>query len=97
MCGLCGAFGAPDHWSDGVARPGPAQAGRRARAEAANRVLGLYGLRLAAWADRYTLSGRTGRTALVDHLGTLWPAAERLAGRPCDPLDLAIIVALEAR
>ena len=97
MCGLCGAFGAPDHWSDGVARSGPPQAERRARAAAANRVLGLYGLRLAPWADRYTLSGRTGRSAVVDHLGALWPAAERLAGRPCDPLDPAVIAALEAR
>ncbi|TGD97017.1 hypothetical protein [Methylobacterium nonmethylotrophicum] len=97
MCGLCGAFGAPDHWSDGVVRSAPPQAQRRARAEAANRVLGLYGLRLAPWADRYTLSGRTGRSAVVDHLGALWPAAERLAGRPCDPLDPAVIAALEAR
>ncbi|WP_309296445.1 hypothetical protein [Methylobacterium frigidaeris] len=76
---------------------GTPQAQRRARASAANRILGLYGLRLAAWADRYTLSGRTGRSAVVDHLGALWPAAERLAGRPCDPLDPAIIAALEAR
>ena len=96
MCGLCGAFGAPDHWGDG-GRSGTPQAERRARADAANRVLGLYGLRLAAWADRYTLSGRTGRSAVVDHLGALWPAAERLAGRACDPLDPAVIAALEAR
>ncbi|UHC18621.1 hypothetical protein LRS73_12660 [Methylobacterium currus] len=96
MCGLCGAFGAPDHWSDGV-RSGTPQAERRARAAAANRVLGLYGLRLAAWADRYTLSGRTGRSAVVDHLGALWPAAERLSGRPCDPLDPVVIAALEGQ
>ncbi len=66
-------------------RSGTPQAERRARAVAANRVLGLYGLRLAAWADRYTLSGRTGRSAVVDHLGTLWPAAERLTGAPAIP------------
>lgn len=97
MCGLCGAFGAPDHWSDGLDRSGPPEAARRARADAANRVLGLYGLRLATWAGRYTLAGRTGRSAVIDGLGGLWPAAERLAGRPCDPLDPAIIAALEAR
>jgi hypothetical protein len=97
MCGLCGAFGAPDHWSDGLVRSVPPEAERRARASAANRVLGLYGLRLAAWGGRYTLSGRTGRSAVVDHLGALWPAAERLSGRSCDPLDPAILAALEAR
>ncbi|MFE1597527.1 hypothetical protein [Methylobacterium sp. ID0610] len=73
----------------------PGEAERRARAAAANRVLGLYGLRLTAWADRFTLASRTGRTAMVAHFGDLWPAAERLAGRPCDPLDPAVIARLE--
>ncbi|GJD51732.1 hypothetical protein OPKNFCMD_4488 [Methylobacterium crusticola] len=96
MCGLCGAFGAPAHWSDGIGARRPPQAERQARAALANRVLGLYGLRLSGWADRYTLAGRTGRTAVVDHLGGLWPAAERLSGRLCDPLDPDTIAAVEA-
>jgi hypothetical protein len=100
MCALCGAFGVTEHWTDAAG----AQAGgttpaaeRRARAEAANRVLGLYGLRLAEWGGRFTLTSRTGRTAIVEHFGALWPEAERLAGRPCDPLDAAVIAALERR
>jgi len=32
---------------------------------------------------------------VVDHFGALWPAAERLAGRPCDPLDPEVIAAVE--
>jgi hypothetical protein len=98
MCALCGAFGVAEHWSDAAgaeARGVTPSAERQARAEAANRVLGLYGLRLAEWGGRFTLTSRTGRTAIVDHFGALWPEAERLAGRPCDPLDPTVIAALE--
>jgi hypothetical protein len=35
----------------------------------------------------FLLTGRTGRTEIVDSIADLWPAAERLAGRPLDPLD----------
>jgi Mg-chelatase subunit ChlI len=37
------------------------------------------------------LSTATGKSDLVDSLAHLWPLAERLAGRPCDPLDPALI------
>jgi hypothetical protein len=98
MCALCGAFGVVEHWSDAAGAQGaggtPA-AERGARAEAANRVLGLYGLRLAEWGGRFTLTSRTGRTAIVENFGALWPEAERLAGRPCDPLNPAVIAALD--
>ena len=40
------------------------------------------------------LRSTTGRTALVDNVGELWPAAERLADRPLDPLDPALLTAL---
>lgn len=94
MCGLCGAFGVSDHWA---ASPGEASAAERhRRAAAASRVLGLYGLKLSPWGNRFTLASRTGRSAVVDHFGALWPEAERLSGRACDPLDPAVIEALEA-
>jgi len=96
MCALCGAFGAADHWTDGTAEGASSFAERRRRANAANRLLALHGLSLAAWGSRFTLAGRTGRTAIVEHFGALWPEAERLAGRPCDPLDPATIAAVEA-
>ena len=92
MCGLCGAFGVASHWSDGTAG-GPAA--RRHRARVANEVLGFYGLVLQDWANRFTLRSRTGRTALVDNLGAVWPTAEQLTGRVCDPLDPALLDALE--
>ncbi len=98
MCGLCGIFGVAEHWSDSAGpeeEAGPSALSRRAerqrRVRTANAVLGLYGLRLAEWANRYTLTGPTGRREIVDHVGAVWPAAERLAGRRFDPLDPALL------
>jgi hypothetical protein len=99
MCSLCGAFAGSDHWSDAASAPVDSTRGRarQLRTRAANRVLGHYGLKLVETAGGgYLLQGRTGQTALVAHLGALWPAAERLAKRPCDPLDPALIAALAA-
>lgn len=96
MCGLCGAFAGSDHWTAGTGSAGGTPtAERRARAAAANEVLQFYGLRLDEWAGRFTLRSRTGGMAVVEHFGALWPAAEKLAGRPCDPLDPAVIARIE--
>ncbi len=37
------------------------------------------------------LSGRTGKSAVVDHLGQLWPLAEAFAGEVIDPLDPTLL------
>jgi hypothetical protein len=98
MCALCGAFGVAEHWADGGGESALSPfAARRGRADVANRVLSLYGLKLAVWGSRFTLTSRTGKTAVVDNFGTLWPLAEHIAGRPLDPLDPKIIAAIEAR
>ena len=70
-------------------RPGVSPAHeRQQRIRLLNRVLGPLGLVLAEWAaSSCVLRTKTGRSELVPHLGELWPAAERLLGRPCDPLD----------
>jgi hypothetical protein len=94
MCGLCGVFGVAEHWTDGS---GDSQAERQHRVAAGNDVLAVFGLRLAEWQDRYTLTGSTGGSAVVDNFGNLWPAAERLAGRSFDPLDPKILAAVEKR
>jgi hypothetical protein len=109
MCGLCGVLGAETHWSDAAARPeafqpvdapGSARPTRRQerhqRIALTNRILRHYGLELADFQGQsYVLRGATGRQAVVPHLVGMWTAAERLAGRPCDPLDPALIAALE--
>lgn len=97
MCALCGAFGVADHWTDSpvTAAETTGRSERQWRAGVANRVLQLFGLKLGEWSGRFILSSRTGKQALVDHFGVLWPEAERLTGQPCDPLDPAMIEAVE--
>jgi len=90
MCALCGAL-LSEHWAE-------QEGGRRARVfrvKLVNRVLHHFGLRLDDWGGRvYVLRDGKGRSAIVDDLGSLWVEAERLAGRPLDPLDPAVVRAL---
>ncbi|PYM05173.1 MAG: hypothetical protein DMD82_11955 [Candidatus Rokuibacteriota bacterium] len=105
MCGLCGVFGAEAHWTDaagqdtGSGDPASGRTRRQARlyrVALANKVLKHYGLTLADWDGTYfVLANRTGRSEIVDHLAAVWPVAERMAGRACDPLDPALIAAVE--
>jgi hypothetical protein len=94
MCGLCGVFGVAEHWTDGSAG---SRADSQHRVAVGNDVVGVFGLRLAEWSGRYTLTGPTGGSAVVDNFGDLWPVAERIAGRQCDPLDLKVITEVEKR
>jgi len=106
MCGLCGILGDGTHWADGLARPGEETASaipavrrraRRRRVELGNAVLRPYGLSIADWqGSGFVLRSRTGAARMVDTLADLWPAAERLAGRPIDPLDPVLLDALDA-
>lgn len=106
MCALCGVLGGAQHWTDAAARLGvftrntdPIQRRRERynRVAAASRVLRHYGLTLSDWqSSSYVLSTATGKTELVDNLGHLWAAAEKVLGRPCDPLDPAFLRQLEA-
>ena len=104
MCGLCGVLNADDHWTDAAGSAAFAdrvnQPTRRRerlhRVRLANRVLKYYGFTLGdAQGTAYLLSSRTGRQELVGHVAALWPVAERMAKRPCDPLDPALLAALD--
>ena len=105
MCSLCGILGGNEHWADAVARPGVYTRNieridrRRERANrvlAANRVLVAYALTLSDWqGSSYVLANRTGKSAVIEDLGHLWPAAERMIGRACDPLDPDLIARVE--
>src|SRR3954471_16088512 len=106
MCSLCGVLGGNAHWADAVAREGvytranDAIARRRERANRmliANRILAHWRMKLSDWQGRsFLLSTGTGRTVLVEDLGHLWSAAEKLSGRPIDPLAPEVIAAFEA-
>ena len=59
----------------------------RIRTALLERVLARFGLGVREWAGQYVLSDGKGRSEVADDLAGLWAAAERLAGRPLDPLD----------
>ena len=64
--------------------------GRRARVirtTLLERILARFGLGVREWAGQYVVSDGKGRTEVAADLAGLWAAAERLAGRPLDPLD----------
>ena len=107
MCALCGVFGGKGHWSDSASAPA-AFAGRaepqtrlrerQARTRILNAVLKHQGIVVRDWSgNAYLLTSLTGRTAIVDTIGELWSAAERLSGRTCDPLDERYLGALANR
>jgi hypothetical protein len=92
MCPMCGAL-LTEHWAD-------RGAGRRARVlrtRMVAEVLRGFGLTLTDWGGAYVLADRKGRAEVVHDLSTLWLEAERLAGRPLDPLDPAVVAGLGAR
>lgn len=107
MCSLCGILGGNEHWADAVARPGvftrngdriDRRRERMNRVRIACQVLEPFGMTLSDWQGAsFLLSTKTGKTEIIDDLGHLWPAAERLARRACDPLSLLVIEAMEKR
>jgi hypothetical protein len=96
MCSLCGVLGGAEHWADATAREGVytrnadpilRRRERAKRVRIANVALVHYGMRLADWQGAsFLLSTLTGKSEIVEDLGHLWSAAERLSGRLCDPL-----------
>jgi hypothetical protein len=90
MCASCGYPSRPGHWTEaGAADAHERLRARFRRAEVLKRVLGAYGLTAhdggqVPGVQVGTLSG--GQTIALD-LAEVWTVAERLAGRPVDPLD----------
>ena len=105
MCSLCGILGSNEHWADAVARPGvftrntervDRRRERAKRVRIASRILTEFGMTLSDWqGTSFLLSTRTGKTEMVEDLGHLWPLAEKISGRVCDPLSHALIERLE--
>ena len=107
MCALCGVLGGSGHWTDAAARPGVFTRnvdGVQRRRERAHRVACASGVLNLLWPDAvsdwqassYVLSTATGKTEIVDNLTHLWATAEKLLGRPCDPLDPDLITGWRA-
>jgi hypothetical protein len=91
MCGMCGLLGGGNHWSNTTA-PGEGANARRQRylqAALANRILIPLRLRLDDFhGQSFVLSSPTGGSELVGDFAEVWKAAERMLGRPLDPLTL---------
>ena len=88
---------APGPGADPVAYQRDRRRDRNHRAALTNEVLRHYGLRVEDWSgSKYVLRDRAGGAELIQDLGTLWPAAAKLAGRPLDPLDPFLQEALSA-
>ena len=107
MCGLCGVLGDGTHWADGLVRPDESlsasavpwlrRQARRRRVALGNTVLNHHGLSLADWQGAgFVLRRHTGGTEMVAGLGDLWPKAERLCGKPIDPLDAGLLDVIDA-
>jgi hypothetical protein len=101
MCGLCGVFLTETHWSDTAAAGAESDARtrrleRQHRVVLTNRVLKHYGLKVSDWhGNAYLVSTLTGQTSVVPSIAAVWPAAEQLRKRELDPLDEALLEALE--
>ena len=90
MCSNCGFPSTLAHWTEAGAASASDRIRNRFRRAAGLRVaLQSYGL--TAHDDGATsgiaLADKTGRIEIVESLADLWVAAERLGGRPIDPLD----------
>lgn len=90
MCLNCGFPSTIGHWSEaGAVTATDRLRSRFRRAAALGAALGRYGL--TAYDDGsgsgIALADRTGRTEIVESLAQVWTTAERLCGRPIDPLD----------
>ena len=107
MCLVCWQLPTIEHWtedrdihaSDMGFAGSPQERKRRRerllRVQVLNRILTYYGLRVENWVGAiYRLADSKGSTALVQNLGELWPAVEKLAGRRIDPLDPHLVEAL---
>lgn len=90
MCASCGFPARPGHWTEAGASTAPDRLRARFRRQAALKsVLPAYGLTAHDGMDvpGIQLGTLSGSQTIVPDLEELWMAAEKLAGRPVDPLD----------
>ena len=90
MCNACGNPAVPGPWTDaGAATPGDRLRARFHRAAVLNAILRPYGLSAhdGGMVPGIQLSTLSGAQVIVPNLAEVWTEAERLCGRPIDPLD----------
>jgi len=106
MCGLCGALGSNQYWTDAAGsaefqRNGGAitrRDERERRVVLINRVLQMRGLAVRDWGgNSYLLEGSRGNLQNVYNLAGIWSAVdEHTSDALIDPLDQALLDHLES-
>ena len=90
MCANCGFPSAPGHWTEaGAATASDRLRARFRRAQVLQSILLAYGLMVHddGVTPGLTIATQTGIYEMVADLTEIWAVAERLHGRPIDPLD----------
>ncbi|MGI9253956.1 MAG: hypothetical protein ACR2J8_09425 [Thermomicrobiales bacterium] len=81
-----------------VQRRGQRLRDRGERARLVGIVLGAYAITLQDWeGSSYILRDPKGNSAVVHDLATVWQEAEKMIGRPLDPLDPGFLESLAER
>lgn len=90
MCSACGFPATPGHWTEAGAATAPDRLRARfRRAQVLRSILPAYGLTAhdGAQVPGIQVSTLSGDQVIARDLDEVWVTAERLAGRPVDPLD----------
>lgn len=103
MCSLCDTMGNGSYWTDAAGLTEFEASGQRItarhertrRVQLVNVILREFGLNLSDWSgSAYVVEASSGASEIAHHLNGIWSSAERLAGRPCDPLDPVLLARL---
>jgi hypothetical protein len=106
MCSLCAALGASRHWTDAAGHDGfrarggkvTVRAEREQRVAILNRILNARGLTIADWGgNSFILEDQTGRRRNIYNLAGIWAQVHDLSGEAMDPLEPALLAAIELR
>jgi mannose/cellobiose epimerase-like protein (N-acyl-D-glucosamine 2-epimerase family) len=90
MCASCGYPARPGHWTEaGAVEAHDRLRARFRRADVLNKVLPAYGLTAhdGAQVTGVQVGTLSGNQTIALDLAEVWAVAEKLAGRPIDPLD----------
>lgn len=94
MCANCGFPAAPGHWTEaGAEKSHDRILARFRRASVIRSILAPNGLtaHVDGATPGITVSTMTGNQEIVQDLSEVWKVAEKLSGRPVDPLAAAFI------
>jgi hypothetical protein len=98
VCIVCYALTGEEHWTDARVGHEPRASVRARRRAMLSRIMAAHGLDYSDDPTGVTalISDRKGGVEVAGNLGEVWAAAERLAGRPLDPLDASLVERLAA-